>query len=270
LPRTRTLAGVRYGQRPFLFVVRHTLETTVRLTSFRPWPFALALILALAGCEVPGGASTPLPEDTTYKVQVPYEELTFAIATPSQNAGGVSATAMPLDLKPRLYYRYFVESHVNGGYIAMPNPPMAYVIRKVPFYKNESDAVRVRLNLHNGGNEVVRTGQAVCSFDIDGKTVVSVPLGTPDLLPGHDVSVMAQGPALEAFDAGKGSGTLTVWLYGLGADKTQTLRWDASYNVKQEVRDVPGQVLGTTSSEDDAKRYEGREEPAVPDAAGGP
>jgi hypothetical protein len=235
----------------------------MRLVSFPAWLYAaLAVSFFLGGCEVPGGASTPLPDDATYQVQVPYEELDFAVASPSQSAGTVSATAMPLDLRPRLYYRYLTESHVNGSYVAMPNPPMAYVIRKVPFFKNETDAVRVRINLRNGGTDVVRTSQAVCSFDIDGKTVMSTPLGASDLLPAHDLSVMVQGPDLAAFDAGKGSGKLTVWLYGLGADKSQTLRWDADYTVKQEIREIQGEVLGTTNSADDAKRYEGREEPA--------
>ena len=227
----------------------------------------LMTLILLAGvltaCEIPGGASVQSDEDNgVYQVNLPYTEVDFTPLTTPVTGSGVSGTAVPRNLVPELYYRYSVQSKVNGGYAGMPYPPMIYTIRKVPFYKNQREQAMVRINLHNTSADVIRTTQATCAFDINGKTVSSVPLNATDLLPGHDLSVEVPGPSADQF--GAGAGTLTVWLYGLSADKSQTLRWDIPYNVDQQTRQVQGQFVGTTANEAEAKPFEGREEPAQP------
>ncbi len=231
----------------------------------------LPLALAIGACVPPGGASVAVPDQGSYAVQVPYSELDFSIASPAQAAGGLTATVSAQDLRPQLYYRYSVQSEVNGNYIAMPNPPKIYVIRKLPFYKNDPDAVSIRIDLQSdaANAEVLRTSQAVCSFDLNGKTVMSTPLGATDLLPGHRISAVVQGPGLDKFGS-SGTGVMTVWLYGLGADKNQTLHWDLNYSFRQEQRQVTGAVLGQTNSEEEAKGYEDREDPATPAPGGNP
>jgi hypothetical protein len=225
------------------------------------------LLLVVTACSsIPGGASAPLSEEGNYGVQVPYTEVRFTVDTPSQTAAGVDATAGVQDMLPLLYYRYQVQSQVNGNYVAMPSPPMVYVIRKIPFYKLDPERVTVRLDLRNTTGDVVRTAQAVCSFDLNGKTVSSTPLGaSTDLLPGHDLSVEVTGPTLDQLGTAP-TGKMTIWLYGLGADKNQVLHWDADYVLKEEQRQVQGEILGHTNSKDEAESYEGREDAAEPDS----
>ena len=221
------------------------------------WTMAL-----LTGCA--GGASVEQVPSGRYAVQVPYTQLDFTIASPSQSGGSITATAAAVGIQPELYFKYQVESRVNGNYALMPSPPMAYTIRRIPFYKTDTETVTVHLDLHNDSAQVVSTGQAVCSFDINGKTVSSTPLKIADLLPGHDISVDVSGPTPDQFGTAN-TGTMAVWVYGIGADKSLTLHWDANYTLKQEQRQVWGEVLGTTASEQEAKSYEGREDRARPE-----
>jgi len=223
----------------------------------------LPALCLLAACEIPGGASVPeSKDDGLYEVNLPYTEVDFTVSGAPVTGTGVSATAVPRDIRPELYYRYDVQSKVNGSYAGMPYPPMLYTIRKIPFYKDMVDHVPVRIDLQSTGTDVVRTTQATCSFDINGKTVSSTPMNAADLLPGHTLSVEVPGPSPEQF--GGASGVMTVWVYGLGGDKNQTLRWDIPYAVTQETRQVQGQFVGQTSKAEAAKPFEGREEPAQP------
>jgi hypothetical protein len=229
------------------------------------WLSATALVLGLTGCAIPGGASVEQPDVGRYQVEVPFKQVAFTTVVAAQTAAGVTATVSADDVIPVLYYDYSVSSRINGGYVAMPNPPKVYTVRKVPFYKTDPDTVTVHISLHNSTGEVVRASQAVCSFDVDGKTVASTPLNATDLLPGHNLDIQVQGPSLDIFGS-KSSGNLTVWLYGVTADKNQTLHWEVSYTVKQENRQVWGEVVGETSSEDEAEHYKNLVEPAEPDA----
>lgn len=234
-------------------VVRHALRP-LTLLSLACW---------LAACEIPGGASVQnTQDDGIYEVNLPYTEVDFTPSTSPVSDAGVTGTAVPRNLTPELYYRYSVQSKVNGGYAGMPYPPMVYTIRKVPFYKYAHDQAVVRIDLHNTSGDVIRTAQATCAFDVNGKTVSSVPLNAVDLLPGHDLSVEVPGPTAEQFVTN--AGTLTIWLYGLGGDKSQPLRWDVPYKMDQEQRQIQGQFVGTTANEAEAKPFEGREEPAQP------
>lgn len=237
-----------------MYAVRHLL-----------WLPASALVLSLAGCAIPGGASVEQPDVGRYQVEVPFKQVDFNAAAAEQTVAGVTATVSADDVIPVLYYDYSVSSRINGSYVAMPNPPKVYTVRKVPFYKTDPDTVTVHISLRNTTSEVVRASQAVCSFDIDGKTVASTPLNATDLLPGHNLDIQVQGPSLDLFGA-RTSGSLTVWLYGVTADKNQTLHWEVSYAVKQENRQVWGEVVGETSSADEAEHYRNLVEPAEPDA----
>lgn len=229
------------------------------------WLSLSVLILSLSACDIPGGASVPALDDERYHVQVPFKEIDFNIAAPKQDLGGVTASVVTDDSRPTLYYSYSVTSQVNGNYVAMPYPPMTYTIRKIPFYKADSDTVTVHIDLQNATDKVVRASQATCSFDVDGKTVASVPLNATDLLPGHDLTIQVQGPALDQFGA-NASGTMTVWLYGLTDDRNQALHWQVNYIVKQENRQIWGSVEGQTSSKDEADHYKGLVEAAGADA----
>lgn len=223
----------------------------------------LSLACALCACEIPGGASVQTDEDEgVYEVNLPYTVVEFTPAATPVSGAGVNGTAVPRNLVPELYYRYDVQSKVNGGYAGMPYPPMIYTIRKVPIYKYLDQQAKVKIDLHSTSSDVIRTSQATCAFDINGKTVASVPLNAPDLLPGHDISVDVAGPTVDQL--GSSSGTLTVWLYGLGGDKSQTLRWDVPYTINQETRQIKGEFVGTTTNEAEAKPFEGREVPAQP------
>ena len=236
-----------------MHIVRHSL-----------WLSAPTLILSLAGCAIPGGASVEEADVGRYQVEVPFKQVDFNTSA-AQTAAGVTATASADDVMPVLYYDYSVSSRINGNYVAMPNPPKIYTVRKVPFYKTDPDTVTVHISLQNSTGEVVRASQAVCSFDIDGKTVTSTPLNATDLLPGHSLDIRVQGPSLDLFGT-RASGNLSVWLYGLTADKNQTLHWDMNYTVKQENRQVWGEVLEETPSSAEAEHYRNLVEPAEPDA----
>lgn len=222
-------------------------------------------VLSLVACTIPGGASIDAPDSGQYQVEVPYKQVDFSVTTPPQTAAGVTAAVAVDDVRPVLYYGYSVSSQVNGGYVAMPNPPMSYTVRKVPFYKTDPDTVTVRIDLQNSTGEVVRASQAVCSFDLDGKTVASTPLGATDLMPGHGLSVQVQGPAVDSFSA-KAGGSMTIWLYGLTADRNQALHWQVNYTVTQENRHAWGEIVGVTPSANEAARYKDQVDPAGSDA----
>ena len=225
----------------------------------------VCLLLCMSGCEIPGGASVPEQGPSRYAVQVPFKEVDFNNDAPPQSLAGLSVSVSADDIVPSLYYRYDVSSRVNGSYILLPNPPMIYTVRKTPFYKADTDLTILHINLTNTTGDVVRASQAVCSIDIDGKTVSSAPLDSSDLMPGHELSVQVQGPGSDQFGT-KPNGTMTVWLYGLNGDKNQALHWQMDYNVKQQNMQVWGEVLGDTNSADDANRYKDKIEPAGPDA----
>jgi len=223
------------------------------------------LIPGLQGCAIPGGASVDAANTGRYQVELPYKQVDFTVATPQQSLAGVTATVAVQELHPTLYYGYSVSSQVNGGYVLMPDPPRVYTVRKVPFYRYDSDSIVVRLDLKNDTQDVVRANQAACSFDLDGKTVATIPLDMADLLPGHSLEVEVKGPSVDSFGT-KPNGTLTVWLYGLTADKNQTVHWQADYTMVQQIRMAWGMVVGTTNTPAQANQYKDEVDPAGPDA----
>jgi hypothetical protein len=224
-------------------------------------------IAIIAGCSsIPGGASVTSDDDTPIVANIVAPALIFTVSPSSETKAGVTATAVPENIKPVLYYRYNVDEKINGNYIAMPSPPKIFTITKAPYYQGEPDPLVVKVDLQNDSTDVVRTGQAVCAFDLNGQTIFTVPLQATDLLPGHSQSLAVSGPALDKFKANP-MGTLTVWIYGLnGNDKTQVYRWDIPYRYTEQMRQMTVELVGHTKSEDEAKPYEGKVERA---SAGG-
>ena len=224
----------------------------------------LVACLSLTACA--GGASIKQDDSPgQYQVTVPFEQLAFGDGVQGQAFPGITGTAQFVGITPELWVRFNVTSQVNGSYAGMPYPPTLYTVRRLPYYKTDADPVTVRIVLQNTSDKVITAAQAVCSFDVNGKTVSTTPLGATDLLPGHSVSLTVKGPLIDQFEA-QGSGKFTVWVYGLGDDKSQLLRWDVPYTLTQENRTVMGSMMQTKSG-DEAKLYQDRDEPARPEDA---
>src|SRR6185503_4655363 len=121
---------------------------------------------------------------------------------------------------------YDVESKVVGNYLLMPDPPRVFSVRKTPYYRVEPASARIHINLHNVSDHVVLMTGATCAIDLNGHTISSVPLNTPDLLPGHDARLAVDGPSLDQMKTVP-TGTMTVWVYGIGsADRDKGIHWD--------------------------------------------
>jgi hypothetical protein len=218
----------------------------------------------------PIGADTGNEQPSVYPVEVIANEVDFTIGSPTQQMTGLSASVSVSDLRPVLYYRYDVQSQVDGTYLMM-TPPKVYKVRREPFYRLEPATARIHISLRNGSDEVLRTSSAAYAFEVNGHTISSAPLSIPDLLPGHSSDVTLDGPTLDELKVAP-SGTVTVWAYGIGgADKEHRLHWDISYIYSQRDYQATGEIVLTTSSEEEAASYRNREDMADPaDATGGP
>jgi len=229
-----------------------------------PW------VLLVGGCDsIPGGASISSPGDANAPImaEVPAPQLRFTAAATAVTVLGIVATAAPEDVDPVLYYRYRVDTQVNGNYIGMPYPPTLYTVTRYPFYQAEPDPIVVKLDLQNNSTDVVHTTQAICAFDLNGQTVFTTPLEPVAVLPGHAQSLAVTGPPVDKFKTAP-SGTMTIWLYGLaGNDKSKVFRWDIPYSYSEAMRHEPVEVIGSTKNEDEAKPYEGKVERAHPAVA---
>jgi hypothetical protein len=213
-------------------------------------------VAALSACSTlkQGGASVEqddpdnvVPELTDAPVPI----IQFNASPTAKSVDKVSVTITPLDSTPVLYYRYEVKGGVNGNYILMPGAPKWYTVIKIPYFQNEPDRVTLQVHLENNSSELYTTATAVCAFDLDKRTIASTPLGRQDLLPGHSVSVHVLGPPISDLKAEGTTGTLVVWLYGIGgADGKQATRWDFPFTWTEGTRKVlTGQMIRTRSAD---------------------
>jgi hypothetical protein len=228
-----------------------------------------AISLLLVACATdheppPIGAYTENDQPSEYPVEVVSEAVDFTIAPSTQQMTGLNASVSVPDLRPVLYYRYDIDSKVVGDYVLMPNPPRLFTVRKAPYYRVEPASARIHINLHNTSDHIVRMNGAACALDLNGHTISSVPLNTPDLLPGHDANLAVDGPTLGLIKATP-TGTLTVWVYGFdGADKDKGIHWTIGYNYSQQDLESTGEIVLSTSSEQEADSYRNREDRADP------
>jgi hypothetical protein len=227
-----------------------------------------AALLGLAGllCACTGlkqgGASVDQDDPDNVVPQltdVPVQLVQFNAPPASKNIDKVSVTITPLDSTPALYYRYEVKGGVNGHYVLMPGAPKWYTVMKVPYFQNEPDRVTLQIHLENGSSQIYTTATAVCAFDLDQRTIASSPLGRQDLLPGHSITVRVAGPQISDLKAEGASGTLVVWLYGLGgADAKQATRWDLPFTWTESTRRIKTGEMMRTRSADLANSYKDR------------
>jgi len=232
-------------------------------------PFAIAAWLSVAVLSMLcGGCVTPDANPMEYEVGASFDvalvapSLKFsgdALAVP-QEGPGVTVNLGVRDSLPQLYYRYRVRGEVNGTYFAMPAPPMLYHIYREPYYKLVPPNMAVRFSITNTSNDVLYMGKTSCAFDMGGKTIVSVPLTGPDILPGHTGSFALDGPDLEQFKQVP-QGSITVWLYGVGG-AGHPYHWDLTYQYSEVTSTGHGIYEGKTVRDSVAKSYEGREERA--------
>lgn len=219
----------------------------------------------------PIGADTDSNRPSVYPVEVVADEVKFtAVGAPTQQLADLSASVSMYDLRPVLYYRYEVQSESDGDYVLI-NPPKLYTVRREPFYRLEPATARIHISLRNGSGEVLRTSNAAYAFEVNGHTISSSPLSIPDLLPGHSSDVTVDGPTLDELKVAP-SGTVTAWVYGIGdADKDRRFHWDINYTCSQRDYQATGEIVLTTTSENEASNFSNREEMADPtDANGGP
>jgi hypothetical protein len=224
--------------------------------------------LLMVGCAIPGGASIPPVEYSTYQMKITGTELNFNFGTASspQTLSGITASIEPQNNMPAMFYRYRVDSMINGKYVAMPAPPMIYTVYKIPFYKNDPDNAVVKLTLYNSTSDIVRTGEAVYVFNVGEQTLMSSPLKIDAVLPGQSVAVPVMGPSLEQLKSAAKTGTLDLWIYGInGSDKGHAFHWTIPYVIATEDTVATGETLGQTTSKDVANSYDGRVVPASPD-----
>lgn len=222
----------------------------------------LLLVAVCAGCASYGGDSPSGTGAAATSVELLAPRLVFSdFNGQAQQGSGFTVKLAVRDSLPQLYYRYRVESVVNGNYFMMPSPPMMYRIYRVPFYKSEPDNVTVKLTITNQSDNVLPAGKAICAFDLNGKTVISSPLQGADVLPGHTDVFIVPGPEIRQFAQGPGHGTMTLWLYGLG-EQEHAYSWDVTYQYSETKSLKPAELIGTTPNEAMAKSYEGKEEPA--------
>lgn len=222
----------------------------------------LLLATICAGCVSYGGSSPSGAGAAAPEVQLLAPRLVISdINQQGQQGPDFRVTLAVRNSLPQLYYRYRVESAVNGNYFMMPSPPMIYRVYRVPFYKVDTQNVTVKFSITNTSESVLRVGKTVCAFDVNGKTVVSTPLQGTDVLPGHTNVFTVQGPDIERFSQIPPQGILTLWLYGLG-EPERAYRWDTNYQYSETKSAEQAQLIATTPNEAMAKSYEGREDPA--------
>ncbi|HKT32692.1 MAG TPA: hypothetical protein VJS89_09405 [Gammaproteobacteria bacterium] len=237
------------------------------------WLLLLPLLLLVtvpAGCASYGGSGANRTGAPPSQVELlaPRLVLSDVDQQAKQGAGFTVALAVRNSL-PQLYYRYRVESAVNGNYFMMPAPPKIFRIYRVPFYKSEPENVTVKLTITNLSDRVLQADKAVCAFDLNGKTAVSIPLQGTDVLPGHTDVFTVRGPDITQFARIPPHGTMTFWLYGFGVQE-HAYRWDVTYQYSETKSQEQAELIGTTPDEEMAKSYEGREEPAQTNKPGPP
>lgn len=222
----------------------------------------LLLVAVCAGCASYGGGSPGGTGAAATPVELLAPRLVFSdFNARTQQGSGFTVKLAVRNSLPQLYYRYRVESEVNGNYFMMPAPPKIFRIYRVPFYKMEPQNVTVRFTVTNNSDGVLQVGKAVCAFDLNGKTVVSTPLKGADVLPRHTDVFMVSGPEINQFSQVPGHGSMTLWLYGLG-EQEHAYSWDVTYQYSETKSLEQAELIGTTPNEAMAKSYEGREEPA--------
>jgi hypothetical protein len=221
----------------------------------------LALAMLCSGCVTSGPPATGDDEASNFDVALVAPRLAFTSAGEQAQAGqGYTVNLGVRDSLPELYNRYNVRGGVNGTYFMMPAPPQLYRVYRTPYYKLSPPNLSLKFTISNTSGDVLYMNKAVCAFDLDGKTIASVPLQGPDVLPGHTGSFAVDGPAVDQFKQPP-QGNLTVWLYGLGGEG-HTYHWDMRYQYTEEKSTGKGEYLGKTTNEKVAKSYEGREERA--------
>lgn len=229
---------------------------------------SLMLVACATGNEPPPiGAHTGSASPESYPVDLENRSLSFRGRPEAQARNGIEVRLDVAQNSPKLYYRYDVTSKVNGKYLLfMPGAPKIYTVYRIPFYKDDSDVSRVSVTLTNNSPRVLDTSRAVCEFDLDGQTVVTVPLKTGALLPEHSVTVPVTGPSLSQL---KGHKEMTVWIYQIGATEAGRgeipFKWTLPYAVSVTSSTEEARLIGQSPSESGVKRYEGLIEPAGSD-----
>lgn len=227
-------------------------------------------ILALMGILSAGCVTGPVSQNDSqdsYPVTLETQTLTIEGGAQLQDIDGVQANISVRDSKPELQYRYRISQSVNGTYFMMPNPPKSYTVYRVPFYANNPDGVLVKITLTNNTQDVVNTGNAICAFDVDGQTILSQQVKAPDLLPGHSLVALVNGPPLDKL---QGHHSLTIWLYQLSAQSgSKPYKWVVSYQLLQQTRIEQAMLIGRFGHESDVAPYRDRIDKTVPGASPG-
>jgi hypothetical protein len=223
---------------------------------------AVTISIFTAGCITGQGSDTPSPD--SYPLQIQAQTLKFGDVTQPQDQDGLHANLNVRDNLPELYYRYEITSRVNGEYFMMPNPPKLYTVYRIPFYKNNPPEPVIKLTFTNNSQQVLATDHSICAFDLDGQTVLSQPIKLPDLLPGHTLVALIDGPT---FDKLQGHDTLTVWVYHLGTQPNAApYKWVVPYQLTQQTRPAQAKLVGQSPKEVDVERFKGRIDPATTDS----
>lgn len=202
----------------------------------------------------------------TYAVNVDKFSLDFPGQPDMQTHDGLAVKIDVSKSVPQLYYRYQVSSKVtgDGSYLAvLSNPPTVYLVYRIPFYKNTPDMVVLKVELTNNSSQILDTSHAVCAFDLDGQTVLTQPLKTGDLLPGHVLAVPVVGPSLSQL---KGHKELVVWIYQLGLTNSATpFKWALPYTLTITSTQGEATLVDQAPVESRVSHYEGMIEPANSD-----
>ncbi|HEX5339832.1 MAG TPA: hypothetical protein VFX47_03015 [Gammaproteobacteria bacterium] len=216
-----------------------------------------AIGILCAGCtSLGGGGESVTPQRDSYPVQIQARMLKFGAVSPSQSPRDVKVDLNVRDNLPELYYRYDITARVNGSYFMMPDPPKVYTVYRVPFYRNTPPGMIVKLTLTNNSQQVIDTSRSICAFDLDGQTLVSQPLDTPELLPGHTLVARVEGPGLDQL---QGHDSLVVWVYHLGTQADAApYKWTLSYQLTEQARSAQAEYVGQSPHEADVARFQGR------------
>jgi hypothetical protein len=217
----------------------------------------LVVIINLGGCAIPGGASLPPPaEPGMVTEEMDITALRFTGGAVTQNVDGMSVRIAPVNAEPVMYYSYEVEGGVSGGYFMMPGAPRQYSVTRVPFFQLEPEQVTLQVRVDNTTDRLFDTGKVVFAFDIGGRTLQATPLEKQQVLPGHQLELEVTGPAVADLES-RGSGTLTLWLYGIkGSDDKQTYRFDLPFTITKSTRKVEIETI-LTRAKDAPERYGG-------------
>lgn len=215
----------------------------------------------------PIGAGTGSASPDSYPVVLERTSLSFLGHPEAQSRDGIEVKLDVSQTSAKLYYRYEVTSKVNGKYLVyMPNPPKLYTVYRIPFFKDASDASVVRVTLTNNSSGVLETSHAVCEFDLDGQALVTEPLKTGAVLPGHSLSVPVVGPTMSQL---KGHKEITLWIYRIGTTEAGRseipFKWTLPYTLTFASAREEAELIEESPSESKVKRYEGLIEPAGSD-----